>query len=205
MRRSEAARARRSGRKRQRPVEPSETPFENRRASRSVKGNEKREQKGKSANAVRRKKMRRGSWLVKRRSSASAKSARSVKRKKRSADVGIENGSKKNGRKSACVLRKRGKSMRRAEKLASRRSVKRTLHESVAFRKSSSEIVEAVTEEVVLVAGLQIVIEIAVAEAETEVEVEAERGVGPPAKAGGDIGAEIGVGVGASHRNAESQ
>ena len=118
--------------------------------------------------------MRPARRLAKKKRSGGARSARNGTKKKRSVAVKTGNVSTRKGKRSAYVLRKRGRSMKRAAKPASRRSVKKTLHESGAYKKSLSETVEVDIEAVVHAAGLRTVTGIVAAEIEAGEGVEAE-------------------------------
>lgn len=97
--------------------------------------------------------------------------------------------------------------MRRAARLGSRRSGRKTRQESGASRKSSIEteieIVGVVTEAVVLVAELRIVTETAVVETGAEAGEGAEAGVGAGTGAGpgAGVGVELGHGIARSQSN----
>jgi hypothetical protein len=96
----------------------------------------RRGRRGKSVSAARKKRTKLVRRRDKRRRSGGARSVKSATRRTRSADGKIERGLTKREKRSACASRRRGKSMRRAEKPVSRRFVKKTPNESAAYKKS---------------------------------------------------------------------
>lgn len=153
-RNSEVARAKKSGLKRQKLAERSERPSERRSWRQSARESARRKQRGKNASAARRKKTKPVRENDKRRRSGDARSGKSATRKTRSAVAKTERGLTKREKKSACASKRSERNTRRAERPVSRRSAKKMPSESVAYKRSLTEIEVGAIVVAVAVAGL---------------------------------------------------
>ena len=159
-RRSEAAKPKRNGRKRQKPDAKSARPDVRRSWRKSARGSARKERRRRSASVARGKRTRPVKRRVRKKRNEGARSVRSGRRKTRSAGARTGRELTRRGKRSAYASRRSARSTKRVVRPASRRFVKKMLNESGAYKRSSTEIEAAVVGAVVDVAGLPSVTEI---------------------------------------------